>query len=306
MQMSLVKNSGERKKLAIAVVLGLIALIFLWWTFFGFGSTNVTNSRGTAVPTPSPKYPIATAQGNQRPVEAVKDDLRTQLRPVVYPTSTFSAPEAKRNIFAYYEPPPPAAKTAETPTPTPTPTPPVLLAAVAPANVYARTSDFVLEVTGDKFTSELRAVMDGRELPTRYMGPQQISANVSAAMIANPGSKQIILRSPDGRLYSNAIMLAVTAPPTPNYTYVGIIGTPRHLDTAIVQDKGSKEVLNVQRGDILGGRFRITSISEKELVLIDTNLKIRHALAFTTSESDKGFNPLQRPTPKVDSEDDEP
>jgi hypothetical protein len=236
----------------------------------------------------------------------VKGDLLNQLRPVVNPqTIALSVPEARRNIFAYYEPPPPAAALSVTPTPTPTPLPPVLLAAVSPSNVYARTSDFSLEVTGDKFTPEMRVMLDGRELSTHYVGPQQLSASVPAAMIANPGGRQVTLRSPDGRLYSNPAVLNVTPPPTPNYTYVGIIGTPRHLDTAILQDKGSKEIVNVQRGDVLGGRFRITSISDKELVLVDTNLKIKHTLPFS-SEGDKGSNPQQRPTPKVQSDDDEP
>jgi len=63
-------------------------------------------------------------------------------------------------------------------------------------------------------------------------------------------------------------------------------------------------MLNVQRGDLLGGRFRVTSISEKEVVLTDTNLKIKHELALT-NQGEKG-NPLQRPTPRVESEDDEP
>jgi hypothetical protein len=54
----------------------------------------------------------------------------------------------------------------------------------------------------------------------------------------------------------------------------------------------------------LGGRFRVTSISEKELVLVDTNLKIKHTIAFT-SQTDRN-NPLQRPAPRVESEDDEP
>jgi hypothetical protein len=147
-------------------------------------------------------------------------------------------------------------------------------------------------------------LIDNNELPTRYLSPQQLSATVPAVVIANPGGRQVILRSPDGKLYSNTLTLNVAAPPTPNYTYVGIIGTFRHIDTAIVQDKASKDTLNVQRGDVLGGRFRVTSISEKELVLVDTNLKIKHMLALT-GQSDRG-NPLQRPTPKVESEDDEP
>ncbi len=123
-------------------------------------------------------------------------------------------------------------------------------------------------------------------------------------MIANPGSKQVVLRSPDGALYSNDTILNVAAPPTPNYSYIGIIGTPRYIDTAILQDKNNRELLNVQRGDLLGGRFRVTSISEKELVAVDTNLKIRHTIAFSTQNERGG--PTLRPTPRVESEDDEP
>ena len=149
-----------------------------------------------------------------------------------------------------------------------------------------------MEVSGDKFTSQLRIVIDNAELPTRYISPQQLSATVPANLIANAGARQVLTRSADGKLYSNVLTLAVNAPPTPNYSYVGIIGTRRYIDTAILQDKGSKETLNVQRGDLLGGRFRVTSISEKELVLVDTNLKIKHTLPFSVS-GEKG-NPLFR------------
>jgi hypothetical protein len=62
--------------------------------------------------------------------------------------------------------------------------------------------------------------------------------------------------------------------------------------------------MNVLRGDVLSGRFRVTSISDKELVLVDTTLKIKHTIAM--SEGDKSGGPLARPTPKVDAEDDEP
>jgi hypothetical protein len=179
-----------------------------------------------------------------------------------------------------------------------------LLANVSPSNVYARTGDFTLDVAGDKFTSQLRVFIDNTELDTRYRGPQQLSAIVPAALIANPGGRQISVKSSDGALYSNPATLNVAAPPTPNYSYIGIIGTPRYIDTAILQDKNNRELLNVQRGDLLGGRFRVTSISEKELVAIDTTLKIKHTLAFST-QSDRG-NPMQRPTPRVESEDDEP
>jgi hypothetical protein len=175
---------------------------------------------------------------------------------------------------------------------------------VSPASTFARTGDFTLEVTGDKFSPQMRIVIDNTELPTRYKSPQQLSATVPANLIASAGSRQVMARSADGALYSNPVTLSVNAPPIPNYNYVGIIGTRRYIDTAILQDKGSKEMLNVQRGDLLGGRFRVTSISEKELVLVDTNLKIKHTVAFSVS-GDKG-NPMQRPTPRPDSDDDQP
>jgi hypothetical protein len=137
------------------------------------------------------------------------------------------------------------------------------------------------------------------------VSPQQLSATVAAAVIANPGGRQVMVRSVDGKLYSNVAVLDVTPAPTPNYAYVGIIGTVRYNDTAILQDKVTKEIVDVRRGDLLSGRFRVTSISEKELVLVDTNLKIKHTLPFT-NDGEKGIGPLSRPTPKADSEDDEP
>ena len=294
---------GERKKLVSAIGLGAIALVFLWWTFFGFGSSSSTPIRNTA-------NPAGSAASNSRVVQTADqtaEDLRSDvlnMQPVTYVRNSPPASEGGRNIFAYYEPPKPQPQLS-VPTPTPTPTPPVLLASVSPSNVYARTGEFTLEATGDKFTPDLRLLIDGREVPTRFVGPQQVSATIPATLIATAGARQVALSSLDGRIYSNPMVLNVSQPPTPNYTYVGIIGTVRHVDTAILQDRNSREIMNVQRGDVLGGRFRITSISEKELVLVDTNLRIRHTLPLTI-ESDRGFNPLQRPTPKVESEDDEP
>lgn len=303
MQASDIRNPNERNKLILAAGLGIVALLFLWWTFFGFGSSNQTpRPAGQATPAAGNRAGVVKTSP-QTVVEFKGSDLE-QLRPIPVSNPPVSAPEPKRNIFVYYEPPIPVPTVSIIPTPTPTPIPPVLLASLSPANVYARTGDFTLEVSGDKFTPQLRVVLDNSELPTRYLNPQQLAATVPAALIANPGARQVMLRSSDGKLYSNTQGISVAAPPTPNYSYIGIIGTHRYVDTAILQDKGNKETLNVQRGDLLAGRFRVTSISEKEVVVVDNNLKVKHILAMTAT-GDKG-NPMQRPTPKVDSEDDEP
>ncbi len=305
--MSLVDLSkpGEKKKLIWAGVLGLVAIIVLWWTFIGFDSGPKTAARPTATPTPQ----RAAQQNPQRPANGtVSPEVKNleAFTEVQYKPASYNAPEAKRNIFAYYIPPPKPVVTPTQPPPSPTPTPPVLLASVSPANVYARTAEFKLEAAGDKFTPAMKIFVDGRELPTSYKSPQEVSATVPASFIAAPGARSVVVRTPDNSLFSNGATINVAAPPTPNYSYIGIISPENRLaDVALVQDKNNKNVLNVNKGDVLSGRFRVTSISEKELVLTDTTLKIKHTIAM--SEGDKGAaGPLSRPTPRVDAEDDEP
>ena len=299
---------GEKKKLIVAGVLGLGAILVLYWSLIGFGSGPAPTTRTTASATP----PRTTTTTTQRPATAAPPVSQqvvdaAKFAPIDYVASSYNAPEAKRNIFAYYEPPvKPQPTVAETPTPTPTPPPPVLLASVTPSNVYARTADFKLEAAGDKCTPEMRIFVDGRELPTTYKSPQQLSTTISASLIAAPGARQILVRTPDNRLYSNQLTVNVAAPPTPNYTYIGIISPQNRVtDTALVQDRSNKSMLSVLRGDVIGGRFRVTSISEKELVVVDTSLKIKHILPMSEGDKTAG-GPLSRPTPRVDSEDDEP
>jgi hypothetical protein len=299
---------GEKKKLIIAAVLGLVAILFLWWTFIGFGRSS-SGSRATVRPpttTPSPQR--GASPNNNQPGNNAAAGLAldfSKYAAVEFVPSSYNAPEAKRNIFAYYVPPvrpTPAPKVEQQPTPPP---PSILLASVSPANAYARTGDFKLEAAGDKFTGDSRIYVDGRELPTTFTSPQQLSTTVPASFITTPGARQIMVRTPDNRLFSNVLALSVAAPPLPQYTYVGIISPITRVgDTALVQDKSNKSIVGVQRGELLGNRFRVTSISDKELVLMDATLKIQHKLAMT--EGDKAAGPLARPTPRVDAEDDEP
>lgn len=282
-------NPNEKKKMIAAAVLGVVALIVLGYLFLGGGSTQPTN-RATASPTPTP-----TRGPNKPPPE---DEDISDFQEIVYNGTVVGAPEADRNIFAYYVPPPPPVK--QLPTPTPTPTPPLTVSNVSPASVFARTGDFSLQVAGDKFVPGVRIVIDGRSMATRIISAQQVATTVTADMIANPGNRRVEVRTADGALYSNVISLNVTSAPVPNFTYIGLIGKPRGNDIAVLQDKNNKELVNVQRGDLVGGRFRLTSISDKELKLIDVNLKIPHTLAFTPDTSTGGRPPVRRPV--VDDE----
>lgn len=300
----------------VAITLGAIAFISLGYMFFGGSSSkpgkpaNQNGNRSTAGTLLSQS---ATRTTTGPSASELNQDPLTQMTPIQIDFTPPAVPEAGRNIFAYPPPPPPKPLPSPTPVapPSPTPTPPVLLASVSPQNVYARTGDFTLEVSGDKFTPASRILFNSTELPTRFVSPQQLSANVPAGMIAGEGPRQIKVSTPDGKLYSNLATLNVTAPPAPNYLYVGIIGGQRYNDTAVLKDKNSKELLSVQRGDVVGGRFRVTSISERELSLVDTSLRVKHTLPFTGGDTGdngvRGPQPRYTPPPRpVDGEEEEP
>src|SRR4029453_16381154 len=108
MQMSFINNPAERKWLILALALGVTALLFFWWTFVGFGGTATTNRPRTAA-TPSP---TRTQRAGEVPETAqeLKGTQLDQLSPINWPGAPPGVPEAKRNIFAYYEKPTPAPK----------------------------------------------------------------------------------------------------------------------------------------------------------------------------------------------------
>ena len=299
------KTPQERKKTIIALVLGAVALISLAYMFLG--SSKSTSSG--AKPKPSPAS--ATGKPPVQSPQAVRETVEFVPRPINNDVSTPAMPEAGRNIFAFYVPPPPKAKPEPTPIPTPTPVPPnVIVASISPVNVYAHTGDFTLDVTGDKFTPETLIYIGGAELPTRFVSAQQLSTKVPAQMISFEGGRDVMVRSRDGQLFSNTATLNVMPAPVPNYTYVGVLTRPGSNDTAILKEKNGKDLLNVQRGDVLGGRFRVTSISVREVTLTDTNLNIKHKLALVNESSNPGrggqppFQPA--PPPPVENEDNEP
>lgn len=306
-----VNPKSERKKMIAAIVLGIGALITLYLAFFSSPSKPTTmtpaTQRNANGATLAPRAPGSDGSASLTPITMREEASPLPPSPVpLEDTPPPAIPETGRNIFAFYVPPPKPVQTpTPVPPPSPTPPPPVQLSSVSPSSVYARTSDFKLDVTGDKFTPQTRIYIDGRELETRYISPQQLSATVPAAVIAYEGARQIIVRTADGTLYSNVGVLNVTAPPVPNYTYVGLIGGQRYNDTAILKDKSTRNLVNVQRGDTVAGRFRVTSISQREVVLIDSNLRVKHTLPMTTESGTLG-GPQRMPQQPVEGEGEEP
>jgi hypothetical protein len=285
------KSPAERNKIIAALVLGAMAVLSLGYTFVGnpFGSkrTVTVSISPTPTPTASPNRNSDTAAASLPSDEDIILEYTTT--PVIYDRTLFYAPEAGRNIFAFYEPPPPTPfSPLPTPSPTPviektpepTPTPFLLVGNIMPQSVYAGSQTFRLEVNGDKFTPDSLIYLNGNQLPTTYISPQKLVADVPSNFISGAGSIQILVRTPDGSLYSNQVALNVQAPPVPQFEYIGMIARQRfNNDTAYFQEKGKQTPFGARLNDVVGGRFRLTSISSEETVFVDESLGFKHRLA---------------------------
>jgi hypothetical protein len=309
------KTPAERNKTIAAIAFGALALILLGRMFFG------GEDPPRRPPTGGKSSKAATATGgattNDPNGNSQAEDPTLQVpREVVYTPVSYNVPDAGRNIFAFYvapTPPPKPSVIVEPPTPTPVPPPPLALNNISPSSVTARTGDFTLQLSGDKFTPLARVYVDGQELPTQFASAQQLSTTVPAALINAPGARQIVVRTPDNSLYSNPASLNVSAPPAPQFTYVGILGGSRYNDKAILKNQ-SNELVTVQRGDLVAGRFKVTNISTRAVEFTDAQLQIKHTLPFVENRAGGGASNPGTPSPRYqppkppddDGDDDEP
>lgn len=281
------KSPTERNKLIAAIVLGVMCLFVLYFVF-GRGLFSGNTTTVTAKVTPKQSASPKTNPDDLRLPPQDEQDREYQTTPIVYNAGSYDAPDPGRNIFAFYEPPP---KTPDIPTPEviktliPTPTPWMQIAFVTPQSVYAGAAGFRIEVNGDKFTPETRIYFSQSELPTTFVTAQKLVADVPANFIAGEGPRQIVVQTPDGKMYSNQILLDVQAPPRPQFKYIGMIARTRaNNDTAYFEEQGKQTPMTARLNDVVSGRFRLVSISAAETILEDVNLGFRHRLPLTRPE----------------------
>ena len=289
------KSPTERNKIIAASVLGIMALFSLYLAFGGSISSRQTTVTITASPSPSPS--ASPNPANLIPItvpdnEAIIREWTTT--PVSFSVRNLYAPDAGRNIFAFYEPPPP---TPYSPTPiptekpiiikppTPTPTPPIMITYMDPQSRFAGSKTFRLQLNGERFTPDSQILFNGSQLPTVFVSANQIYADVPANLILGEGPRQISVFTPGG-LFSNQILLNVQAPPRPQFEYYGIVARKRYNnDTAYVKEQGKPDVTSARLNDVLEGRFKLVSISQNELIVEDTNLGFRHKIALVSESA---------------------
>ena len=88
-----------------------------------------------------------------------------------------------------------------------------ILSSLSPASAVAGSSGFTLSVNGSNFSSSTRVLWNGQAVPTVFVNAQQLTATISASLIATAGAVSVMaLNADSGR--SNQLQFAVNnAPP---------------------------------------------------------------------------------------------
>lgn len=306
------KSPAERNKIIAAIVLGTLAIISLVYTFGG----SIFSRSKPMVAVEADATPTATATSNSNNTQtpsntavsapdevAINNDYITN--ELIFNGSVPTGPIGGRNIFAFYEPPAPTPPPPPTPTPSITPTPfsppptptphPIFLSFISPQSTYAGSKAFRLVANGDKFSTEAKIVFNGTPLKTTFVSERRLYADVPATFISRAGVGQIVIDTFDGQNYSKPLSLNIQEPPKPKVEYIGMIARKHYNnDTAYFQRDPRSEPEGKRLNDVVDGRFRIVSISEKEVELEDTRLGFRHKLAMKIPDP----NTFTRPTPR--------
>lgn len=272
--------TAEKKKQIAAGVLGLLALITVTWSLFFSDSSSSSGSGGNKpVAKPGIFQPVNTAKPpeNKSNAEVLLVSQPLDLSGLGDSTS----PVIGRNIFIYPTPTPIPPPTPP-PTPVPSPPPPITLAGIQPSQVTARTADFGLTVYGAKIPSDARVLINGAPFQTTVVSDSQLKLNVPAATIANPGQLQIEVKSTadPATLFSNRVVLNVTAPPVPSYKYIGLV-VKNGVSLAVIRDESESELKNVRKDQQVTSRWKVTNITPNELEILDVTINVKHRIPFT-------------------------
>ena len=283
------KTATEKKQIIAAGVLGLVAIMALYLAFGRsfFGGSSSASSKGT----PTPRPTAAPSSDRDDALPALTEQIKAyESTPIDYqPGGSSVAADPGRNIFAFRDPDPPCpACPVFTPTPpppktpSPTPTPVFYAASLNVQNMYAGSKGFRLEVNGDRFTPDAQIYFNQSPMPTTFISPQRLSTDIPANLIAQEGPRQVIVQTPDGKKYSEQLMMSVQAPPQPTVEYIGMIGRKRYNnDTAYFTEDAKSAPFGARLNDVVNTRFRLVAITPAEVTLQDVDLGFKHRVPIT-------------------------
>jgi hypothetical protein len=266
------KTNEARKKVALGVLLLVLAGVVYFQFISGSGAPSPTPGLAsvTTRPSPSPTPPRQTPQRGGTPEQIISQPL--DLASIVgRPTSTSSG--TGRNIFVYPTPTPLPPTPPPTPTPTPVP-PPITIFSINPGGVIARTGDFTLTVFGAKIPQDAQGFLNGVTYPTTFVSDKEAKIKVPGDAIRAPGNFSVTIRSQNNsQLYSNPYSLNVAQPQDPPYKYIGLIAG-KNSSTAVLKSSNDDDIHNVKKGDVVDRRWKIVRITTDKIEIEDITVKL--------------------------------
>jgi hypothetical protein len=266
------KTKEIRKKVALGVLLLVLAGVVYFQFISGSGAPSPTPGLAsvTTRPSPSPTPPRQTPQRGGTPEPIISQPL--DLASIVgRPNSTSNG--TGRNIFVYPTPTPvpPPPPTPIPPTPEP---PPIKIFSINPGGVIARTGDFTLTVFGDMIPQDAQGFLNGITYSTTYVSAKEAKIKVPGDAIRAPGNFSVTLRSQnDAKLFSNPYSLNVAQPQDPPFKYIGLIAG-KNSSTAVLKSSNDDDIHNVKKGDVVDRRWKIVRIATDKIEIEDITVKL--------------------------------
>ncbi|MBO0726062.1 MAG: hypothetical protein J2P52_10720 [Blastocatellia bacterium] len=270
----------EKKEIKKKLFLGGLVVMLVGVIYIQFYS-------GSDTPTASPAVAAATTKTTPSPTP--QRQTSGTPAPIISQPLDLASMDARghsggtgRNIFVYPTPTPPPPPPPPKPIPSPTPWP-IPVFSANPASVIARTAGFTLTVFGEKMPQDAQGVVNGRAYPTTFVSATQVKISVPAEAIRTPGSLGVTVRSgSDATLFSNPVSIGVTAPPEPPYKYNGLITLKNTPMAALIPNGNDEDIINAKKGDVIGGKWKIISITPQKVEIEDTSIKVLHVINYTS------------------------
>jgi len=231
-------------------------------------SSSAPSDSQTGKPNPPAKATSTADELAQQLAEQLAD--RTPLDLSLISAGVGEAKVGERgNLFVYPPPPPP-------PREIPKPPPPITLQAIQPNSATAGTPRaFTLKVIGVGFPPDAQILLDDRAKPTARASDSTLTTEIAPEEYSFSRGIKVDVRSKQdpSKSFSNSMMLTVAPSPDPNFKYVGRIGASAVL--LFPMAGADNNVKRCVRGEIVGGFWRVDSISDQGIEVTDTTHDIK-------------------------------
>jgi len=279
------RNSDKIKYIALAVLGGVLVIIFVYQIFFSAPkpkprlNTQLGNTASTAsAAKPTPAVPQTRNLSASAQQEALIQQLLSDVSPlnlslISRASDRSDKPGARGNIFAYFvEPPPP-------PTPPPPP-PPIQLQSVRPQGAVAGTPRaFTLVITGSQIPADAQLFFDGGLRTAKRVSDTQLSTEMTPADYAFARNINIDVKSQSepAKLFSNPLQFSIQPAPEPQFIYKGRLGALNQpaYNYAVFELNNTKEIKRGKVGDTIMGVWRIDAISADAVDVTNTQYDIK-------------------------------